>query len=96
MERLIAIALALALAVPACASTVGEKPATEVADLEKEKVDREKELAAKRRSDQAKAQESAAAGATRPPAGGTDLGTEAEKEEARIRLNSGRADRPRE
>ena len=46
--------------------------------------------------EQARTQGGASTGQSAPPAGGTDLGAEAEKEEAKMRkpLDSGRADSP--
>jgi hypothetical protein len=86
MRKFISIALAsfaaITLSLPACASDDKARAAA----TEKEKVDKEKEQAAKKRAEQAKDQGSASSGQTAaPPPGGTDLGLEAEKEEAKIR-----------
>ena len=85
MGRLFIALLSAALALPACATGDGQKTRAEAAKVDKEKVDKEKEQAAKKRSEQAKSQGGASSGQTAPPAGGTDLGAEAEREEARIR-----------
>jgi uncharacterized cupredoxin-like copper-binding protein len=80
MGRLFIALLSAALALPACATGDRQKTRAEAA-----KVDKEKEQAAKKRSEQAKSQGGASSGQSAPPAGSTDLGAEAEREEARIR-----------
>jgi hypothetical protein len=83
MARLLAALLALALAAPAWAQTEAKKPT------------KAKKSAKAKSQGSASAGQSAPAPAAKPAPAGTDLGMEAEREEARIRrksLDSARAD----